>query len=47
MRIEPPQNVSADYAQRAVEATRIEVSGGGQSVRIEPDYSDVPYREDR
>ena len=47
VRIEPPQNVSADYARRAVEATRIEVSGGGQSVRIEPDYSDVPYREDR
>ncbi len=46
-RIEPPQNVSADYARRAVEATRIEVSGGGQSVRIETDYSDVPYREDR
>ena len=47
VRIEPPQNVSADYARRAVEATRIKVSGGGQSVRIEPDYSDVPYREDR
>ena len=47
VRIEPPENVSADYARRAVEATHIEVSGGGQSVRIEPDYSDVPYREDR
>ncbi len=47
VRIEPPENVSADYARRAVEATQIEVSGGGQSVRIEPDYSDVPYREDR
>ena len=30
-----------------MEATRIEVSAGGQSVRIETDYSDVPYREDR
>ena len=46
-RIEPPENVSDDYARRAVQATQIEVSGGGQSVRIEPDYSDVPYREDR
>ncbi|HAK55874.1 MAG TPA: hypothetical protein DCP38_10400 [Acidobacteria bacterium] len=46
-RIEAPQNVSADYARRAVEATRIDVSGSGSSVRIEPDYSDVPYREDR
>jgi hypothetical protein len=46
-RIEAPQNVSADYARRAVEATRIDVSGSGSSVRIEPDYSDVPYRGDR
>ena len=46
-RIEAPHNVSDDYARRAVEATRIEVTGSGQSVRIEPDYSDVPNREDR
>ena len=46
-RIEAPRNVSADYARRAVEATQIEVRGGGSSVSIEPDYSDVPYRGDR
>jgi len=41
-RIEAPSDVSADYARRAVEATRIEVTGDRRSLRIRPDYDDVP-----
>jgi hypothetical protein len=35
----------ADYAQRAVDATKVEVTGEGDSVRIRSDYDDVPDRE--
>ena len=43
-RIEAPKNVSGDYAQRAVDATKVRVTGGGGSVAIRSDYADVPKR---
>jgi hypothetical protein len=41
-RIEPPDDVDADYAKRAVDAMRIEVTGGRSSVAVVPDYTEVP-----
>ena len=43
-RIEPPGDVDADYAQRAVEGTTIQVRGNRRSVRIWADYGGVPRR---
>ena len=43
-RIEPPADVDADYARRAVEGTAIEVRGNRRSVRIRTDYGGVPRR---
>lgn len=37
------ENTDADYARRAVEATRIEVNGDGRSLTIKANYDDVPY----
>jgi hypothetical protein len=41
--IEPPENVSEDYARRAVEAVRIEVSGDAHSLTVSANFDDVPY----
>ena len=38
-------HVSADYARRAVEATRIEMTGDARSLTIKVNYDDVPYEE--
>ena len=43
-RIEPPDDVDADYAARAVEATKIEVTGDARSVTVATDYESVPTR---
>ena len=43
--IEAPEDVDADYGQAAVDATRIEVSGEGDSVTIRSDYDDVPSQK--
>ncbi|MDE0830976.1 MAG: hypothetical protein OSB03_17420 [Vicinamibacterales bacterium] len=40
-RIEPPADVDADTARRAVEETTIEVRGSRRSVRIRTDYGDL------
>jgi hypothetical protein len=45
-RIERPENVDDDYAARAIEATRIEVSGDRQSTTVATDYSSVPKRNE-
>jgi len=37
------ESVSADYMRRAVEATRIEVTGDARSLTIKANYDDVPY----
>lgn len=37
------ENISADYMRRAVDATRIEVSGDARSLTIKANYDDVPY----
>jgi hypothetical protein len=42
-RIEAPENVSEDYARRAIEAVRIEVTGDGRSLAIRSVFDDVPY----
>jgi hypothetical protein len=34
-----------DYAQRAVDATKVEVTGEGDSVRVWSNYDDVPERD--
>lgn len=44
-RIEPPDNVDADYGRRVVEAARIEVTGDARSLTIRSNFSDVPYRD--
>lgn len=38
-------HASADYARRAVEATRIEMIGDARSLTIKANYDDVPYEE--
>ncbi len=43
-RIDPPEDVDADYGQRAVEAARIEVIGDARSLTIRSNFDDVPYR---
>ncbi len=44
-RIEGRNNdsVSADYMRRAVEATEIEIIGGGNNLTIKANYDNVPY----
>ncbi|MFQ5695114.1 MAG: DUF4097 family beta strand repeat-containing protein [Terriglobia bacterium] len=44
-RIEPAEDTSEDYARRSVEATQVEVRGGGRFLTIEADYEDVPCEE--
>ncbi len=44
-RIEPPEDVSDAYARETVEATQVEITGGGSSVRIRSDYDAVPCQE--
>ena len=44
-RIEPPEDVDADYGRRAVEAARIEVSGDARALTIRSDFDDVPYKD--
>jgi hypothetical protein len=44
-RIEPPENVDADYGRRAVEAARIEVFGDAGSLTIRSNFDDVPYKD--
>ena len=46
-RIERPEDVDEAYATRAVEATRIEVTGDSHSVSVLSDYSNVPTRDGR
>jgi len=43
-RVEPGDDVDPDYAEDSVEATRVEIRGDGDSVRIESDYSEVPCK---
>jgi len=45
-RIDPPEEVSQDYARRAVEGVMIEVLGGGRSLTVRSNFEGVPYRED-
>lgn len=45
-RIERPGDVDADYAARAVEATRIDVVGDGRSLTVRSNYDAVPTRHD-
>ncbi|HEX5736631.1 MAG TPA: DUF4097 family beta strand repeat-containing protein [Blastocatellia bacterium] len=45
-RIDPPDEVSPDYARRAIEGVVIEVLGGGRSLTIRSNFEGVPYRED-
>ena len=44
-RVEPPQDVTSEYAARAVEAAKIEVTGDGRSLTIRSDFSNVPAME--
>ena len=37
------ESVGADYMRRAVEATRIEITGDARSLTIKANYDDVPY----
>jgi hypothetical protein len=45
-RIERPEDVDDDYAARAVEATRIEVTGDRQSTTVATDYDSVPKQSE-
>jgi len=44
-RIVRPEDVEDDYATRAVDATRIEVTGDRKAVSVSSDYSQVPTRK--
>ncbi|MFQ5926252.1 MAG: DUF4097 domain-containing protein [Terriglobia bacterium] len=44
-RIEAGEHVSQEYAERSVEATRVEVWGSASSLTIRSDYEDVPCRD--
>lgn len=44
-RIEPPENVDADYARRVVEATRIDVTGDARLLTIRSNFEDLPYKD--
>jgi len=44
-RIEPPEDVDADYGRRAVEAARIDVLGDARSLTISSNFDDVPYKD--
>lgn len=46
-RIEVPRREDADYAQRVVEATRIDVTGQGGWVTVATNYDGVPSRDGR
>src|SRR5262245_27673241 len=43
-RIDPPEDVDADYGRRAVEGARIEVSGDARSLTVRSNFDDVPYK---
>lgn len=45
-RIEADEDVSPKYAERSVEATRVDVWGGARSLTIRSDYRDVPCQEE-
>ena len=44
-RIEPPDEVEADYGRRAVEAARIDVVGDARTLTIRSNFEDVPYKD--
>jgi hypothetical protein len=44
-RIAVPEREDGDYARRAVEATRIDVTSGAGSVTVATNYDDVPRRD--
>lgn len=44
-RIEPPDDVDADYGRRAVEAARIDVFGDARSLTIRSNFDDVPFKD--
>ncbi len=44
-RIEPPNDVRADYARRAVEGAQIEVYGDARSLTVRSDFDGVPYKD--
>lgn len=46
-RIEAPENEDADYARRAVEAARIDISGDARSLSIRSNFDDVPTKSER
>jgi hypothetical protein len=46
-RISAPRDVSDDYARRAIQATRIEVRGGDNSLLVQSNYDDVPENDDK
>lgn len=43
-RIDAPENVSADYGQRAVDGTRIDVTGTSRSLTVRSNFEGVPYK---
>jgi hypothetical protein len=44
-RIEPPEDVDADYGRRAVEAARVDVLGDARSLTVRSNFDDVPYKD--
>jgi hypothetical protein len=44
-RIEPPENVDADYGRRVVEAARIDITGDARSLTIRSNFEDIPYKD--
>jgi hypothetical protein len=44
-RIDPPENVGADYGRQSVEGARIDVTGGGRSLTVRSNFDGVPYKD--
>jgi hypothetical protein len=46
-RIEPAEDEDADYARRAVEAARVEITGDARHLSIRSNFDDVPNKSQR
>src|ERR1051325_1884885 len=45
-RIDPPEEVDAEYGRQSVEGARIDVTGGGRSVTVKSNFDGGPHQDD-
>lgn len=46
-RIVKPEHADADFDMRAIEATRIDITGDARSLTVRTNFDDVPYKDGR